>query len=258
MSSTGTEGESATGKNKSRAEYEVNAFLPKRYLSGRDDEPSAGFFSIGWIQDIEGEWIRDMKYAEVIKGLSKRQLRFEILVSGKRPPVDELWNRYLVASPEVAKTLKKEFGRQLECIETEAVDEETGTSFAMVFLKPTLEAKCFIKTQRVKWTKDGGRIEDHLAYGRTGFPQTYVLSSKVLGKADIALVVNAPEPVLVLSERFKNAILAAIPRSMRHLKHIEFRNYKVRDERPAPAQRTPVRRSARKTSGEKNARRKIV
>lgn len=223
----------------------MNLVMPKRYLTSRDDEPSAGFFSIGWIQDLKGEWIREMKYADVIKGLSKQQLRFEILVSGKRPPVDELWNRYLVATPQVAKKFKKQFGRQLECIATEAVDEETGKSFDMVFLKPTREAKCFIKTQRMKWTKDGGRIEDHITYGRTGFPQTYCLSRAALGNADIALVANAPEPVLALSERFKDAILATIPRSVRHLKHIEFRNYCVLDERSQSTGRKAVRRPTR-------------
>jgi len=225
--------------------------MPKRYLTSRDDEPSAGFFSIGWIQNLRGEWIRGMKYADVVTGIRKQQLRFEILVSGKRPPIDELWSRYLVATPEVAKKLKSQFGQQLECVATEAVDEDTAKSFEMVFLRPTLEAKCFAKTQRVKWTKDGGRIEDHITYGRTGVPQTYCLSPKTLGRSDIALAANAPEPVLVLSERFKDAILATIPRSVRHLKHIEFRNYCVLEERQASAKRKVVPRPVRKIANKR-------
>lgn len=227
----------------SEAKPPPRSLMPKRYLTSRDDEPCPGFFSIGWIQDTNREWIRGMKYADVVAGIRKQRLRFEILVSGKRPPVDELWNRYLVATPAAAKKLKRQFGRQVECIATEAFDEETNKSFEMVFLKPRLEAKCFVKTQRVKWTKDGGRIEDHITYGRTGFPQTYCLSRAALAKSDIALVTNAPEPVLVLSERFKDAILATIPRSVRHLKHIEFRNYRLLDERPMPAKLTRRRRN---------------
>lgn len=233
----------------------VTCFMPKRYLTERDDEPDAGYFSIGWIQDAKKELIRGMGYADVIAGIRKGQLRFEILVSGKRPPVDELWNQYLVASPAVADKLKKQFGRQIEYIETQAVDDETDECFDMVLLKPVLEAKCFIKAKVVKSSNRSRLPDDCITTGRSGTPKTYVLSQPVLGNADIALVSNAPEPILVLSERFKDAILATIPRPVRHLRHIDFRSYHLLDERPASATRKATRRPSPKAGSKARPKR---
>ncbi len=197
-------------------------FMPRRYLTSTDEERSLGYFALGGIADMKGDTVRRGGYSTILKGLRSGRLCFEIYVSGRCPPADELWSAFLLVTPTTYKKHLRGFESQLEIIETKAVDFDANKSHEMLLLNPRRQARCFEGTRKLNGRAAGVDLQHVHDWTSRGTPVTYVLNARAMRTDDIVLIKDTPEEKLAISDSLANALKRALPKRGHYM---DFREY---------------------------------